>query len=76
MIPSGVRNTEDPDCIVEERNAKSITIAVPEANGLLRTKFISRDKLFSVLKNSLRTPPVVLAVDFGDIKLCSFFEHA
>jgi len=49
---------------------------VPDANGLLRTKYISSDKLFSVLKNGWRMPPVVLALDFGDIKLCSFFEHA
>ncbi len=76
MIPCGVRNTEDPYRIVEERNAKNVTIAVPDAKGLLRTKYISRDKQFSVLKNGWCMPPVVLALDFGDIKLCSFFEHA
>jgi len=49
---------------------------VPDAKGLLRTKYISRDKQFSVLKNGWCMPPVVLALDLGDIKLCSFFEHA
>ena len=76
MIPRDVHTAADLRRIIEKRGAKNVTIAVPNAKGLLRTKYISRDKQFSVLKNGWCMPPVVLVLDFGDIKLCSFFEHA
>ena len=67
MISSDVRTTEDLHRMVEERDAKNVTIALTDTNGLLRGKYISRDKLFSVLENDWGMPPVVLALDFRDI---------
>ena len=40
MIPSDVRNTEDLCSIVEERDAKNVTIALTDTNGLLRGKYV------------------------------------
>ena len=51
MIRSNVHNIEDLCRIVEERDAKNVSIAVSGTNGLSRGKYISRDKLFSVLEN-------------------------
>ena len=51
MIRSNVHNIEDLCRIVEERDAKNVSIALSGTNGLLRGKYISRDKLFSVLEN-------------------------
>ena len=51
MIRSDTHNIEDLYLIVEERDAKNVSIAVSGTNGLSRGKYISRDKLFSVLEN-------------------------
>ncbi len=67
MIPSEVRSAEDLRRIVEERDAKNVTIAMADTNGLLRGKYISRDKLYSVLEGGWGMPPVVLALDFDDV---------
>ncbi|MDP7344140.1 MAG: glutamine synthetase, partial [Alphaproteobacteria bacterium] len=67
MIPSEVRNAEDLRRIVEERDAKNVTIALSDMHGLLRGKYISRDKLESVLEGGWGNPPVMLALDFEDV---------
>ena len=67
MIPSEVKSAADMRRIVEERDAQNVTIALSDSNGLLRGKYISRDKLFSVLENGWGMPPVVLALDFEDV---------
>ena len=51
MIRSDVHSIEDLCRIVEERDAKNVSIALSGTNGLLRGKYISRDKLFSLLEN-------------------------
>jgi len=67
MKTSDVRTAEDLRHIVEERDAKNVTIAMTDTNGLLRGKYISRDKLFSVLEGGWGMPPVILALDFDDV---------
>ena len=67
MKTSDVRTAEDLRHIVEERDAKNVTIAMTDTNGLLRGKYISRDKLFSVLEGGWGMPPMILALDFDDV---------
>ena len=67
MKTSDVRTAEDLRHIVEERDAKNVTIAMTDTNGLLRGKYSSRDKLYSVLENGWGMPPLVLALDFDDV---------
>ena len=67
MNPSEVKSAADMRRIVEERDAQNVTIALSDSNGLLRGKYISRDKLFSVLEHGWGMPPVVLALDFDDV---------
>ena len=67
MTPSEVQSAEDMRGIVEERGAKNVTIAMSDMHGLLRGKYISRDKLLSVLENGWGMPPLILALDFDDI---------
>ncbi|MBT5675440.1 MAG: glutamine synthetase [Rhodospirillaceae bacterium] len=67
MTPSEVQSAEDMRRIVEERGAKNVTIAMSDMHGLLRGKYISRDKLNSVLENGWGMPPLILALDFDDI---------
>ena len=67
MTPKEVTGAEDMRRIVEERGAENVTIALSDMHGLLRGKYISRDKLFSVLENGWGMPPLVLALDFEDV---------
>lgn len=67
MTPTEVKSAEDMRRIVEERGAKNVTIAMSDMHGLLRGKYISRDKLNSVLENGWGMPPLILALDFDDI---------
>lgn len=67
MTPQEVSSAEDMRRIAEERGAKNVTIAMSDMNGLLRGKYISRDKLDSVLDNGWGMPPLILALDLDDI---------
>lgn len=67
MTPQEVSSAEDMRRIVEERCAKNVTIAISDMNGLLRGKYISRDKLNSVLDNGWGMPPLILALDMDDV---------
>lgn len=67
MKPAEVRTAEDVRKIVEERDIEHATIALADMHGLLRGKYISRDKLLSVLDHEWGMPPVVLALDFDDV---------
>ncbi len=66
MTPQEVESADDMRRLVEERGAKNITIAMSDMHGLLRGKYISRDKLLSVLENGWGMPPLILALDFDD----------
>ncbi len=67
MTPQEVESADDMRRLVEERGAKNITIAMSDMHGLLRGKYISRDKLLSVLENGWGMPPLILALDFDDV---------
>ena len=55
-----VRTAEDAKKIVIERDVKSIKIAVSDIDGILRGKYISRDKFLSALEGNIAFCDVVL----------------
>ena len=61
-----IRTAEDAKKIVIEREIKTIKIAVNDIDGILRGKYISRDKFFSALDGSLSFCDVVLGWDSDD----------
>ncbi len=61
-----VRTADDAKKIVIERDIKTIKIAVTDVDGILRGKYISRDKFLSCLDGSLGFCDVVLGWDSND----------
>jgi glutamine synthetase len=67
MKPAEVRTPDDVRRILEERDAEHVTIAMTDMQGLLRGKYVSRNKLLSVLDNDWGLAPVTLALDPDDV---------
>ncbi len=67
MKPAEVRTPDDVRRILEERDAEHVTIAMTDMQGLLRGKYISRNKLLSVLDNGWGLAPLNLALDLDDV---------
>ena len=66
MEPKDVRTVEDARHIVEERGLSHVKIGVFDADGVLRGKYVARDKFFSGLENGLGFCDVVLGWDVND----------
>ncbi|MCF6195349.1 MAG: glutamine synthetase family protein [Emcibacter sp.] len=64
-----VRTASDAKKIIIERDVKTIKIAVNDIDGILRGKYISRDKFLSLLEGKLGFCDVILGWDSNDI-LC------
>lgn len=62
-----VRTASDAKKIVLERDIKTIKLAVTDIDGILRGKYISRDKFLSCLEGSLSFCDVILGWDSSDI---------
>jgi glutamine synthetase len=69
MKPSEVRSVADARKIVEERNAQHVTLGVPDLQGFLRGKYVSRDKFLSALDKGFGLPVVIYALDPTDVIL-------
>ncbi len=69
MNPRDVKTADDVCCLVEERNVDYATIAMVDYAGQLRGKYISKDKLLSVLAKGYGIPPVSLVLDYTDVIL-------
>ena len=67
MKAEDVRTANDVRRIVEEQNVQHATIGLTDTQGLLRGKYVSRDKLLSVLEHDWGMAPLVLALDFDDV---------
>lgn len=67
MIPRDVHTAADLRRIIEKRGAKNVTIALTDTNGLLRGKYVSRNKFLSALDSGWTMPPLVLATHFDDV---------
>lgn len=64
--PRSVQSIADARKIVEERNLDYIKIGLHDIDGILRGKYINRDKFFSALESGLSFCDVVLGWDSND----------
>ncbi len=63
---AAVRSCDDVRALVEERGLNHVKIGVFDVDGVLRGKYISREKLFSALDKGLGFCDVVLGWDSND----------
>jgi glutamine synthetase len=66
MQPSDVKTAADARRIVEERKLDHVKLGVFDADGVLRGKYLYRDKFFSALTNGFGFCDVVLGWDSND----------
>jgi len=66
MDPREVRTAEDARRIVEERGLTHVKVGVFDVDGVLRGKYMSRDKFFSALEGGFGFCDVVLGWDSND----------
>jgi len=66
MDPRSVRTAEDAKRIVESRGLSHVKVGVFDIDGVLRGKYMSRDKFFSSLEGGFGFCDVVLGWDIED----------
>lgn len=66
MSPDEVRNSNDLRQLIESRDVEYVTVAMPDMQGLLRGKYMSRSKFLGALESGFGMPPVVFALDPTD----------
>ena len=63
MKPEEVRNSDDMRAVIESRDVEFVTVAIPDLQGLLRGKYMSRGKFLGALESGYGVPAVVFALD-------------
>jgi glutamine synthetase len=66
MEPRQVRTIADARAIVEQRSLSHVKVGVFDIDGIMRGKYMSRDKFFSALENGYGFCDVVLGWDCQD----------
>lgn len=66
MKPREVKTVQDAKIIVEERGLRSIKVGLFDNDGVMRGKYLSREKFFSSLDNGFAFCDVVLGWDVKD----------
>jgi glutamine synthetase len=66
MDPADVKTAADAKKIVEERNLTHVKVGVFDIDGIMRGKYMSRDKFFSALDKGFGFCDVVLGWDSND----------
>ena len=66
MQPSDVKNAADARKIVTERKLTHVKLGLSDADGVLRGKYLAREKFFSALENGFGFCDVVLGWDSND----------
>lgn len=67
MEPQDVRSVKDARKIVEEHDLSHVKVGLFDLDGVLRGKYIAREKLFSALENGFGFCDVVLGWDINDV---------
>src|SRR5215218_729994 len=66
MQPADVATAADARTIVEERNLDHVKLGVFDIDGILRGKYLHRDKFFSAVESGFGFCDVVLGWDMHD----------
>src|SRR5678810_805647 len=66
MTPENVRTAADARKIVEERKLDHVKVGVFDNDGIMRGKYMGRDKFFSALESGFGFCDVVLGWDSND----------
>ena len=66
MDPRSVRTADDARKIVRARNLSHVKVGVHDVDGILRGKYLHRDKFFSALDDGFGFCDVVLGWDSND----------
>jgi glutamine synthetase len=66
LQPREVQSIADAKAIVEQRNIDYVKIGLHDVDGVMRGKYVSREKFFSILDNGLAFCDVVLGWDSND----------
>ncbi len=66
MNPRSVKNIEDAKKIVKERSLSHIKVGLIDIDGIMRGKYMSREKFFSSLEHGFAFCDVVLGWDSND----------
>ena len=66
MNPREVASVADAKAIVEARGIEHVKIGLHDVDGVMRGKYVSRDKFFSILDHGLAFCDVVLGWDSND----------
>ena len=62
-----VASAEDLRALIEARDVEYVVVALPDMQGLLRGKYLSRRKLLGALEDGLGVPPVIFAMEPTDM---------
>ncbi|MED5533788.1 MAG: hypothetical protein VX411_06710, partial [Pseudomonadota bacterium] len=62
-----VASAEDLRALIEARDVEYVVVALPDMQGLLRGKYLSRRKLLGALEGGLGVPPVIFAMEPTDM---------
>jgi len=62
-----VASADDLRALIEERDVEYVVVALPDMQGLLRGKYLSRRKLLGALEDGLGVPPVIFAMEPTDM---------
>lgn len=66
MKPGDIETAADARAIIEERGLSHVKVAVVDTDGVMRGKYMSKNKFFSALENSFSFCDVVLGWDSND----------
>jgi glutamine synthetase len=66
MNPRSVKTIEDAKSIIEDQNIKHVKVGLFDLDGIMRGKYMSREKFLSALENGFSFCDVVLGWDSND----------
>ena len=74
MDPRDVTNAEQVRAIVEKRGLNHVKVGVFDIDGILRGKYMARDKFFSALDKGFGFCDVIVCTEFQPCHPVPFFD--